>query len=163
MKKSRLWAIPISLFATVFMYPSQTFAQKIQTDSIDTHSNQQNNRAMIAVIFEVYPAEGHKQEYLNIARGLLPRLNNIDGFISIERFESLYTPGKILSLSFWRDEEAVKQWRNTEEHRRAQEQGRQEVFRDYRLRVVSVIRDYGMSDRVQAPDDSKAHHNKSKN
>lgn len=115
---------------------------------------------MIAVIFEVFPAEGHKQEYLDIAKSLLPQLHSIDGFISIERFESLYTPGKILSLSFWRDEAAVKQWRNTEEHRWAQSKGRQEVFVDYRLRVVSVIRDYGMFDRAQAPDDSKSIHDK---
>lgn len=117
---------------------------------------------MIAVIFEVFPAEGRKQEYLDIAKSLLPQLKSMDGFISIERFESLYTPGKILSLSYWRDEEAVKQWRNTEEHRLAQRKGRQEVFQDYRLRVVSVIRDYGMHDRAQAPDDNKAYHDNAK-
>jgi heme-degrading monooxygenase HmoA len=115
---------------------------------------------MIAVIFEVMPADGRKQEYLDIAKSLRPNLDSIDGFISIERFESIYTPGKILSLSFWRDEEAVRQWRNTEEHRAAQWLGRESVFQDYRLRVVQVIRDYGMHDREEAPTDSKAVHDK---
>ncbi len=108
---------------------------------------------MIAVIFEVMPAEGHKQEYLDIAKNLVSQLQSIDGFISIERFESLYTPGKILSLSFWRDEAAIKKWRNVEAHRLAQEKGRKSVFQDYRLRVASVIRDYGMFERAQSPDD----------
>lgn len=113
---------------------------------------------MIAVIFEVTPAEGQLAHYLDIARLLRPQLDAIDGFVSIERFESLYTPGKILSLSFWRDEEAVRQWRNTEEHRLAQAAGRKGVFSDYRLRVVSVIRDYGLHDRAQVPGDSKTIH-----
>lgn len=112
---------------------------------------------MIAVIFEVWPAnDGARAQYLDIAAGLRPLLDNIDGFLSIERFESLSEPGKILSLSLWRDEEAVAQWRNIEAHRAAQAAGRGGVFRDYRLRIAGVIRDYGMSDRVQAPADSRA-------
>jgi heme-degrading monooxygenase HmoA len=113
---------------------------------------------MIAVIFEVWPAEGRKQEYLDIATELRPLLDEIDGFISIERFESIYEPGKVLSLSFWRDEEAVETWRRLETHRDAQDRGRGGVFANYRLRVASVIRDYGMLDRDQAPADSRAHH-----
>jgi heme-degrading monooxygenase HmoA len=118
---------------------------------------------MIAVIFEVMPADGRKQEYLDIAKSLRPHLDSIDGFISIERFESIYTPGKILSLSFWRDEESVKQWRNTEDHRLAQDQGRNGVFKDYRLRVATIIRDYGMFDRAEVPTDSKDRYDKIKN
>src|SRR5262252_10413841 len=102
---------------------------------------------MIAVIFEVWPAEGRKQEYLDLAATLRPLLEQIDGFISIERFESLYEPGKILSLSFFRDEGAVAQWRALEAHRRAQAKGRGGVFKDYRLRIAGVIRDYGMLQR----------------
>ena len=113
---------------------------------------------MIAVIFEVWPADGHRQTYLDIAAQLRPLLDEIDGFISIERFESLTEPGKILSLSFWRDEQAVAAWRQLEPHRRAQARGRAEVFRDYRLRVAGVIRDYGMSSREEAPPDSRATH-----
>jgi len=113
---------------------------------------------VIGIIFEVWPAEGKKQEYLDIAAKLRPLLDQIDGFISIERFESLYEPGKILSLSFFRDQAAVEQWRKLEAHRIAQAVGRAGVFRDYRLRVVSVIRDYGMSDREQAPADSLGYH-----
>ena len=113
---------------------------------------------MIAVIFELTPADGHRQEYLDIAAQLRPLLDGIDGFISIERFESLTTPGKILSLSFWRDEEAVALWRNMEWHRIAQARGRATVFNDYRLRVASVIRDYGMHEREQAPLDSRRFH-----
>ena len=113
---------------------------------------------MIAVIFELTPADGHRQEYLDIAAQLRPLLDGIDGFISIERFESLTTPGKILSLSFWRDEEAVALWRNMEWHRIAQACGRATVFNDYRLRVASVIRDYGMHEREQAPLDSRHFH-----
>ena len=113
---------------------------------------------MIAVIFEVVPAPGRKQEYLDLAESLRPALEKIDGFISIERFESLANQGKILSLSVWRDEEAVKRWRQFEGHRMAQAKGRGGIFADYRLRVAAVIRDYGMFERVQAPADSRAIH-----
>lgn len=113
---------------------------------------------MIAVIFEVLPAKGRRDQYLGIAADLRPLLDGIDGFISIERFQSLVDPNKVLSLSFWRDEEAVKAWRNTEEHRQAQTAGRGGVFADYRLRIASVVRDYGMTRREEAPDDSRAKH-----
>ncbi len=113
---------------------------------------------MIAVIFEVWPVPERKQTYLDLAAALRPQLEQIDGFISIERFESLSEPGKILSLSFFRDEDAIKAWRNTNEHRSAQGHGRAGVFRDYRLRIAGVIRDYGMFERAQAPDDSRARH-----
>src|SRR5713101_1403283 len=113
---------------------------------------------MIAVIFEVWPKPDRKQEYLDIAAELRPLLDQIDGFISIERFESLYEPGKILSLSFFRDEAAIETWRNLEAHRSAQAIGRAEAFSNYRLRIAGVIRDYGMSDRAQAPSDSRSKH-----
>jgi len=113
---------------------------------------------MIAVIFEVWPAEGRKQEYLDIAAELRPLLDEIDGFISIERFESLSTPGKLLSLSFWRDEAALTAWRSRAEHRDAQARGRDGIFRDYRLRIAGVVRDYGLHEREQAPPDSRAVH-----
>jgi heme-degrading monooxygenase HmoA len=113
---------------------------------------------MIAVIFEVYPADGKVQEYLDIAAELKPLLQNIDGFISIERFSSLVEEGKLLSLSFWRDEKAIEEWRNMEAHRIAQEKGRKGVFADYRLRIARVSRDYGMETRAQAPSDSKLRH-----
>ena len=113
---------------------------------------------MIAVIFEVIPAPGRKQEYLDIAAALRPELEQQDGFISIERFASLTHEGKVLSLSYWRDEEAVKRWRQLERHRLAQARGRNGVFADYRLRVASVLRDYGMSAREEAPADSRAAH-----
>ena len=113
---------------------------------------------MIAVIFEVIPAPGRKQDYLDLAASLKPELEKIDGFISIERFASLTNEGKILSLSIWRDEEAVKRWRQLEGHRAAQAKGRGGIFADYRLRVASVIRDYGMREREQAPADSRAVH-----
>ena len=113
---------------------------------------------MIAVIFEVWPKPGRKQDYLDIAASLRPRLAEIDGFISVERFESLTEPGKILSLSFFRDEAAVTAWRNIEAHRHAQARGRNEVFADYRLRIAGVIRDYGMADRAAAPADSLRTH-----
>jgi heme-degrading monooxygenase HmoA len=106
---------------------------------------------MYAVIFEVEPAAGRQQEYLDIAAALRPELEKIDGFISIERFSSLTKPGKILSLSFWRDEAAIQQWRQHNEHQQAQHKGRGGVFADYRLRVASVVRDYGMFEREQAP------------
>lgn len=115
---------------------------------------------MIAVIFEVIPNDAHRQTYLNIAAELKPLLEKIDGFISIERFASLSDPKKILSLSFWRDEEAVAAWRNLESHRAAQVQGRTKVFADYRLCVANVLRDYGMSEREQAPIDSRTVHEK---
>ena len=113
---------------------------------------------MIAVIFEAQPNPGRREAYLDAAARLRPLLEKIDGFVSIERFESLTTPGRILSLSFWRDESAVRAWRNVEEHRRIQSAGRQSIFADYRLRVASVIRDYGLNDRAQAPEDSRAAH-----
>jgi heme-degrading monooxygenase HmoA len=113
---------------------------------------------MIAVLFEVVPDETRRQEYLDIAAGLRPVLETIDGFISIERFESLATPGKLLSLSFWRDEASVETWRTLEVHRQAQMRGRHGIFRDYRLRVATVMRDYGLDDRTEAPADSRARH-----
>ena len=115
---------------------------------------------MIAVIFEVTPAPGRTQEYLDLAASLRPELERFDGFISIERFSSLTTEGKILSLSFWRDEDAVNRWRNVEQHRLVQARGRGGVFLDYRLRVAAVIRDYGMHERAQAPEDSRARHDR---
>jgi heme-degrading monooxygenase HmoA len=113
---------------------------------------------VITVIFEVWPAEGRKQTYLDIAAELRPELEKIDGFLSVERFQSLTEEGKILSLSFWRDEAAVKAWRTLDHHRQAQQAGRGGVFRDYRLRVADVMRDYGMTDRAEAPADSRAKH-----
>ncbi|WP_304169889.1 antibiotic biosynthesis monooxygenase [Phenylobacterium aquaticum] len=106
---------------------------------------------MIAVIFEVEPAEGRRGAYLDLAAALRPQLEAIDGFVSIERFESLTTPGKLLSLSFFRDEAAVVAWREVEAHRTAQDAGRSGVFTGYRLRVAAVMRDYGLEDRAQAP------------
>ena|SRR5215510_830521 len=113
---------------------------------------------MIAVIFEVWPTEGRAGEYFDLAASLKGDLESIDGFISIERFESLAIKGKYLSLSFWRDEEAVRTWRNLERHRSAQAKGRGGVFADYRLRVASVVRDYGMKERDEAPSDSRDLH-----
>ncbi len=111
---------------------------------------------MIAVIFEVWP--DHRDDYLDIAAQLRPHLKEIDGFISVERFESLTEKGKMLSVSFFRDEAAVEAWRNVAEHRVAQAKGRGGIFKDYRLRIASVIRDYGMNERAEAPHDSKAVH-----
>ncbi len=113
---------------------------------------------MIAVLFEVSVREGAHNGYLDAAADLNTLLQQADGLISIERFQSLSTPGKLLSLSFWRDEAAVITWRNQPEHRAAQQAGRQRLFADYRLRVASVMRDYGMQERTQAPDDSKRCH-----
>lgn len=111
---------------------------------------------MIAVIFEVWPAEGQRDPYLAMAGRLREDLAEIDGFISVERFQSLTEPGKMLSLSFWRDEAALARWRARERHRTAQQAGRERMFSDYRLRVASVIRDYGMEARDAAPADSRA-------
>ncbi len=113
---------------------------------------------MIAVIFEVLPAEGKRDTYLGLAADLRPLLDGIDGFISIERFQSLADPNKLLSLSFWRDEAAVKTWRNGAEHRAAQAAGRGGAFADYRLRIAAVTRDYGLNDRDEAPADSRQWH-----
>lgn len=113
---------------------------------------------MLAVIFEVHLSDGRREEYLSIASELRSLLASIDGFISIERFSSLNEEGKILSLSFWRDEEAIQRWRKLEEHRQAQGKGISRVFKDYRLRVAEVCRDYSMSDRAQAPKDSTEYH-----
>jgi len=113
---------------------------------------------MIAVIFEVHPAEGREQAYVDTAAALRPALEGMDGFLSVERFRSLSDPGKLLSLSFWRDEEAVRAWRNLEAHRLAQEAGRAGIFRDYRLSVAEVIRCYGLQDRAAAPEDSSRRH-----
>ncbi|MDA6071616.1 antibiotic biosynthesis monooxygenase [Flavobacterium sp. AC] len=113
---------------------------------------------MIAVIFEVIPNEGKKEEYLNIAASLRPELDHIEGFISIERFQSFSDPEKVLSLSFWKDEESIQQWRNLEMHRHAQAKGKNEVFKDYHLRIATVVRDYGMFERKETPEDSSSYH-----
>lgn len=109
---------------------------------------------MIAVLFEAWPAPGEQQRYLDLAAALRPELERVDGFLSIERFQSLAERSKLLSLSFWRDEDAVAEWRNTPAHRSTQSEGRAGVFADYRLRIATVSRDYGMADREQAPPDS---------
>ncbi len=116
--------------------------------------------AVIAVIFEVEPAHGRRGDYLAIAAELRPLLATIDGFVSIERFQSLADPDRILSLSFWRDEAAITAWRRLEKHRVAQAAGRGAVFRNYRLRVAEVVRDYGMTQRDQAPRDSRDAHDR---
>ena len=113
---------------------------------------------MIAVIFEVWPKDGHRDPYLRRAATLKEHLSDIHGFISVERFESLMEPGKLLSLSFWEDEAALEHWRKLPEHRDAQSSGREIHFADYRLRVSGVIRDYGMTNRDEAPADSRALH-----
>ena len=109
---------------------------------------------MIAVIFEFTPKEGRFADYKALAEGLADDVRQADGFISIERFESITNRGKFVSLSFWRDEDAVRKWRNLQKHREAQRKGRGEIFRAYRLRVAQVLRDYGMDERAQTPDDS---------
>lgn len=113
---------------------------------------------MIAVIFEVVPAPGRKAEYLDIAAEMRPMVHEIEGFISVERFQSLTDPDKLLSLSFFEDENAVARWRHLAEHRVAQAKGRDGLFSGYRLRVTQVLRDYGLHEREQAPEDSRAAH-----
>jgi heme-degrading monooxygenase HmoA len=113
---------------------------------------------MIAVLFEVWPADGRREHYLQHAALLRDELASVDGFISVERFESLSEPGKLLSMSFWRDEDAVARWRAHSRHRATQAAGRGGIFRDYRLRVAAVLRDYGLNEREQAPADSRAAH-----
>lgn len=116
------------------------------------------NPHAFAVIFEVIPADGFKETYLDLALQLRPELEKIKGFISIERFQSIYQPEKILSLSFWESENAIREWRNLEAHRETQSKGRDGVFKDYRLRIAQVHRDYGMFRREEAPEDSKSYH-----
>ncbi len=109
---------------------------------------------MIAVIFESWPKNGSGDTYLEMGMSMMSLVENFDGFISIERFKSVVEPEKFVALSFWRDEAAVDAWRNVVEHRKIQSVSRKSVFNDYRLRVASVIRDYSMDDRLQAPTDS---------
>ncbi len=109
---------------------------------------------MYAVIFEVYPKGERVDEYLDIAASLRPELEKIDGFISIERFKSLTDEGKVLSLSIWRDETAIAAWRNLPRHREAQAKGRAVIFKDYRIRVAEIRRDYSMTKRGEAPGDA---------
>ena len=113
---------------------------------------------MLAVIFEFEPYADKTQDYMDLAAELGRELEHIDGFISIERFESLTQPGKRLSLSFWRDEDAISAWRNLEQHRAAQQAGRNGIFAGYRLRVAEIIRDYSLTQRDAAPDDSNIRH-----
>jgi heme-degrading monooxygenase HmoA len=111
---------------------------------------------MVVVIFESWPKPGKKQTYLDMAAALMPLVEKTDGFVSIERFQSVSDEGKLVALSFWRDEAAVTTWRNVMEHRRIQDRSRQSVFDDYRMRVAQVTRDYSKRERSQAPDDSVA-------
>ena len=117
---------------------------------------------MIAVIFEVETADGRQSVYLDIAAEMRPLLDQVEGFISVERFQSFSDPNKILSLSFFENEEAIRQWRNLSAHRNAQARGRNGVFEDYRLRIAHVVRDYGMLDRAEAPADSREAHDESR-
>ncbi|GLT11906.1 antibiotic biosynthesis monooxygenase [Sulfitobacter sp. PR48] len=113
---------------------------------------------MIAVIFEVMPHPDRRQDYLDIAAAMRPLVDEVEGFISVERFQSLTNPDKLLSLSFFEDEAAVARWRKLTAHRGAQAKGRDGIFTDYHLRIAHVIRDYGMFDRAEAPQDSRAAH-----
>ncbi len=113
---------------------------------------------MIAVLFEAWPAEGRMDHYFQRAAGLRADLDRIDGFLTVERFQSLAEPGKLLSLSFWRDEAAILAWRTLPTHRSAQGEGRTGMFADYRLRIGPIERDYGLRDRAQAPHDSRTFH-----
>lgn len=113
---------------------------------------------MIAVIFEAFPNEERQGDYFDIAAKLRPELERINGFISVERFQSITNPAKVLSLSFWKDEESIQLWRNVEMHRHAQQAGRDFIFHDYRLRIANVVRDYSLKEREQAPSDSKNFH-----
>jgi len=113
---------------------------------------------MIAVIFEFTPAEGRFPEYMDLVATLKADLEKAEGFLSLERFESITTPGKFVSLQFWRDEESVRKWRTLQKHREAQKKGRAGIFKSYRLRIASVIRDYEMDRRDQAPADSRSVH-----
>ncbi len=113
---------------------------------------------MIAVIFEVEPEEGMTGPYLEMAAKMRALVETVPGFISVERFESITNPGKLLSLSFWENEAALENWRQMAEHRAAQTAGRNRMFKGYRLKVVSVMRDYGKHDRDDAPADSRALH-----
>lgn len=113
---------------------------------------------MIAVIFEAWPRTDQYQRYLDLAAELRPLLADLEGFISIERFQSLSEPGKLLSLSFWRDEDSIQRWRQLEQHRMAQAAGRNQVFEDYRLRIAHVLRDYSLTERSEAPADSRKVH-----
>ena len=113
---------------------------------------------MIAVIFEFTPAEGRFPEYMDLVAQLKPELEKTEGFLSIERFQSITSPGKYVSVQFWRDEESVRKWRNLQQHREAQKKGRAGIFRSYRLRIASVLRDYTMENRTQVPADSAAVH-----
>lgn len=113
---------------------------------------------MIAVIFEVQPGPHQTDAYLDLAAALLPELEQVDGFLSVERFRSLTQPDKLLSLSFFQDEAAVAAWRTLSSHRTAQKAGRQGIFDRYRLRIAHVVRDYGMTARDEAPEDSRQLH-----
>ncbi len=113
---------------------------------------------MIAVIFEFTPAPGRFADYMELVGQLKPELDKAEGFISLERFESITTPGKFVSLQFWRDEESVRRWRNLQQHREAQKKGRGGIFASYRLRIAGVLRDYTMDQRDGAPRDSVAAH-----
>jgi heme-degrading monooxygenase HmoA len=113
---------------------------------------------MIAIIFELWPAEARADDYFGLAAALKSELERIDGFISVERFQSLAEPGKLLSLSLFRDEDAVRAWRNLPGHRAAQARGRGGILVGYRLRVAQVLRDYGKEDRGEAPRDSRQAH-----
>jgi len=113
---------------------------------------------MVAVIFEFTPAAGRFAQYMELVAQLKPELEKAEGFISLERFESITAPGKFVSLQFWKDEASVRKWRNVQQHREAQKQGRAGIFASYRLRIAGVVRDYTMEARGQAPNDSVAVH-----
>jgi heme-degrading monooxygenase HmoA len=105
---------------------------------------------MMVVVFQVTMCEGRAQDYFDLAAELRPELERIDGFISVERFQSLAEPGKYVSLSFWRDEAAIEAWRAERRHRQAQRRGKREIFADFRISVAEVVRDYRLADRIAA-------------
>jgi heme-degrading monooxygenase HmoA len=100
-------------------------------------------------------AAGLPDTYLDMAARLRPLLAQIDGFCR-SNDSSLTQPGKLLSLSFWRDERLPPGARS--KPTAARRGRRRALFKDYRLRIATVQRDYGLNERAQAPQDSRQVH-----
>ena len=110
----------------------------------------------VMVLFEVTVKSGQMDDYLKMAASLKESLASAEGLSRAERFSSLVTENKLLSLSVWDGEQSVEKWRNLLAHRACQRHGRMHDFADDQITVVTPIRTYSMTDRTEAPADSNA-------
>ena len=97
---------------------------------------------MIIVVFEFNVNKGREKDYFLEVEKLQTEIQNAEGFIGVDRFESNNTKGYYVSVSSWKDEQSVNKWHKNSKHAIAQNLGKKEIFKSFRIRVAKFFRDY---------------------